>query len=97
MMIMPKGFPLKPIDCNGEVVKESDYVIVKTIPESLIHDMNEELKSYIKSCEGRVMEITEIDSYGFLWLELITLETTNEYQCEKFSLEPKYVQKQKDS
>jgi len=97
MKNMPKGFPLKPIDCNGYGLKESDYVLVKTIPESLTHNLPEESQSYIKSCEGEIMKINEIDDYGFLWLELVVIENTEEYYSEKFSLEPKYVQKQKDS
>ena len=97
MKNMPKGFPLEPLDCDGEIVKELDYVLIKIIPESLTHNIEEESKSHIESCEGKTMQIIEIDDYGFLWLELVVLESSSEYICEKFSLEPKYVQKQKDS
>jgi len=96
-MNIPRGFPLKPVDCSGEMIKKFDSVLVRKIPESLIHDMEEESRRNIMACEGRTMKIIEIDEYGFVWLELIVLETSSEYNSESFVLEPKYVQKQEDS
>lgn len=90
---MPEGFPLEPIDCDGVRIQETDFVLVRKIPESLTHDFDQESKKHVMSCEGKIMKIDEIDDYGFVWLELVVLETGSQYVSEKFSLEPKYVQK----
>ena len=84
----PKGYPLKPNDNEGNILKEGDIVKIITIPEYLYKDLdNDEAKS-IKSCEGEIMKIHEVDDYGFMWVEKPILETENDYESHRFSIEP---------
>jgi len=91
---MPKGFPLPNIDSEGNQIKEGDIIRINVIPDSLVADyLEEEEKRTVRECAGKEMKITEIDEYGFVWVEVILLKTENEYNTQSFSMEPKHVSK----
>ncbi|MGH1429456.1 MAG: hypothetical protein ACRBEE_16085 [Arenicella sp.] len=94
---MPKGFPLSPIDAKGNTLKEGDVVKVLCIPNWLIHDLDDESKQTVSRCEGSKMEIYEIDSYGYLWVEKVTIQTDENYESNSFCLEPKHVLLQQEA
>jgi hypothetical protein len=64
---MPSGFPLAPFDANGVEIKPGSLVRIPTIPDSLIHDLPPQDVSLLKSVEGSVMPVLELDAYGMVW------------------------------
>ncbi|MFT7561476.1 MAG: hypothetical protein ACI93R_003403 [Flavobacteriales bacterium] len=88
MKIYPEGFPLKPIDRDGNIISEGDSVKLIQIPDWLICDLDAESMHAVKSCEGTVMKIYEIDDYGYAWLEKVRLNTEDDYESNRFSMEP---------
>jgi hypothetical protein len=44
-----------------------DSARILTIPRWLTHDLPEEEVQRLLQCEGTVMRVLEIDSYGYLW------------------------------
>jgi hypothetical protein len=94
MKEMPEGYPLPSIDPEGNEINVGDIIRINIIPDSLLADyLNDDEKKTVKGCEGREMKITEIDEYGFLWVEVILLSTEDRYDTHSFSIEPKYVSK----
>ena len=91
---MPEGFPLEPKDFEGNLIQEGGTVKILSIPESLIHDLDEESKHTVKNCEGTVMVINEIDDYGYAWVEKVTSKTEEEYKSNSFGMEPKNLLRQ---
>ena len=53
-----------------------------------IHDLEICSQEAIKNCEGAKIVIEEIDEYGHIWLEKVTLQTEDSYESDKFALEP---------
>ena len=90
----PEGYPLKPIDKNGKKIVEGDQIKIEKMPESVLADYlsDEEVKD-VMSCEGIELKITEIDQYGFVWVEKILKRTKSEYNTHSLSLEPHHVTK----
>lgn len=89
----PDGFPLESKDKNGENLSENDLVKILEIPEWLLHNLDDESKEIVKSCEDKEMKIIEIDSYGYAWVEVVTESSSDEYKCNSFSIEPKNLLK----
>ena len=89
----PEGYPLEPIDAEGRSLKEGDKVEVLVIPESLFSGLEEEAQAALKSCEGQVMTIYEVDDYGFMWVAKPTLDTEEDYEAHHFSMEPKHLRR----
>jgi hypothetical protein len=85
---MPDNFPLLPKDRNGNPIAVGDTVKILDIPAWLTHDLDEESKQVVNSCNGKNMIICEIDSYGFAWVETVTLSTDIEYKSNNFCMEP---------
>ena len=56
--------------------------------------MDDASRKVVKSCEGTLMKINEIDEYGYAWVEKVTIQTESEYESDSFSMEPKYLLKQ---
>ena len=81
-------------DSEGQKIAEGDIVKILTIPEWLVHDMDDASRKVVKSCEGTLMKINEIDEYGYAWVEKVTIQTESEYESDSFSMEPKYLLKQ---
>jgi hypothetical protein len=67
---MTNGTPLASLDANGTSVGVGDRVEVLTIPHWLTHDLPPEDQSRLKTFEGKVIPITEIDKFGYLWFSL---------------------------
>jgi len=91
MKKIPDGYPLEPKDSENNLLKEGDNVKVLYIPDSLINDLEEDAKKAIKKCKGQVMNIYEVDDYGFMWVEKPTLETKNSYESYRLGMEPKHL------
>ena len=84
----PPGFPLRPCDAQGQFLREGDSVRVLRIPDELVHGLSDEAQQALKSCEGEVMTIYEVDDYGFMWVEKPVLETEDRYESHSFSMKP---------
>jgi hypothetical protein len=84
----PEGFPLEPIDNQGNKIKEGDSVKVLVIPEWLISGLDDDAVKAINACEGKEMKIEEIDDYGYAWLRMVTLSTETECESHSFSMRP---------
>jgi len=89
----PEGFPLKPIDIDGNKISEGDEVRILIIPEWILQDLDSESAQIVKACEGTTMVIYEIDDYGYAWVEKISLSTEQEYESNSFSMEPSNLRK----
>ena len=96
MSDVPKKFPLEPYDSCGNILKEGDSVKILVIPDWLIKDLAEESIQAVKACEGSVMSIYEMDSYGYAWVETVTLSNDSEYKSNSFCMEPKNLLKQEN-
>jgi hypothetical protein len=93
MKKFPEGYPLKPIDSKGSELSEGDRVEILVIPEWLLNGLEEDAQNAIKSCEGQIMIIYEVDEYGFMWVAIPTIDTENNYEAHHFSMEPKNLRK----
>ena len=91
----PEDFPLEPFDFEGNEIKVGNVVKILKIPEWLIHDLDTESAKIVKSCEGANMEITEIDEYGYAWVEKVSISTEENYQSNSFCMEPENLLLQK--
>jgi hypothetical protein len=65
---MTNTHPLEPVDINGMLVGVGDSVEILSIPHWLTHDLPLEDQTRLKSLEGKVVSINEIDKLGYLWL-----------------------------
>ena len=92
-MKYPDGFPLKPEDAEGNVLRTGDTVRILHIPDRLLEGLDEDAVQALKGCSGELMVIQEIDDYGYMWVEKPVLKTDNAYVSHSFSLEPKYLLK----
>ena len=90
----PNKFPLEPLDASGNRIIEGDTVKILHIPDWLLKDLDEESVVAVKACESTSMKIYEMDSYGFAWVETVTLQTESEYSSNSFCMEPKNLLKQ---
>ena len=52
---------------GGRPIAVGDSVLILAIPGWLTHDLPEEEVQRLLQCEGTVMRVLEIDSYGYLW------------------------------
>ena len=91
---VPEGFPLPPMDVNGNLIIEGDTVKILCIPEWLVHDLDEISKNTVLGCEGANMVVYEIDEYGYVWVETVTLSTEQEYRSNSVCMEPKNLLKE---
>ena len=93
MTEMPEGYPLPPIDSQGSKIKEGDTVRIDVVPDSLVRGLDAEEKATVLSCVGKEMEVTEIDEYGYAWVQIDLLRTEDEHISHSFSNEPRYLTK----
>lgn len=89
-----EGYPLEPIDSEGNQIAVGDSVKLLSIPEWLWSDLDEDTALVVKSCEGKVMAIQEIDDYGYAWVQTTTQDSESEYSSNSFCIEPKVLLKQ---
>jgi hypothetical protein len=85
------GFPLEPIDRNGNKVRVGDKIKITEIPDWLVKDLPENEAIAIRKCVGTEMLVFEIDAYCYLWNKLIGQDNEDEYQAQSFALEPTNV------
>lgn len=52
---------------GGRPIAVGDLVLILAIPGWLTHDLPEEEVQRLLQCEGTVMRVLEVDSYGYLW------------------------------
>lgn len=64
---LPPGFPLAAVDASGRPIAEGSRVRIPVMPHSLIHDLPAEDVAHLRSVEGQVLPVLEIDGYGFVW------------------------------
>ncbi len=76
------------IDRNGVPIKVGEKVLITTIPDSLLRGLPVEDQTAIKNQQGAVLPVSEIDDYGYVWVEVVESTTDNEYSSRTFSLEP---------
>lgn len=60
--------PLPPIDANGIKLTVGMHVRILVIPHWLTHGLPSEDITRLKNVEGTVMQIAEIDAFGYVWL-----------------------------
>jgi len=80
---LPPGFPLAPSDESGHAIVVGAKVRIVSIA-SCVQELPPEDRARLKSCEGKVFEVLEIDRYGMLWFE-------SGGASGKFSLKPREV------
>jgi hypothetical protein len=83
---MPPGFPLPPIDANGQALSPGDLVTIVTVPEWLTHDLPEEDAAALRSVQGSNRAILRFDEYGYAWFG-------NQDMQEWFCLRPEEIKR----
>jgi hypothetical protein len=63
----PPGYPFPALDVYGARLEPGMLVRILSIPEWLTHDLPDEDVANLKTTEGTVMPILEIDAYGMVW------------------------------
>jgi hypothetical protein len=64
---LPPGFPLPPIDANGDPLMAGVLVDIQSIPASLTHDLPEAEVVALRALEGSSQRILRFDDHGFAW------------------------------
>jgi hypothetical protein len=65
---LPPGYPLEPLDARGNRISAGDAVVIPTpLPHWLTHDLPPEDVVQLRRQEGTIMQILEIDPYGYVW------------------------------
>ena len=63
---LPPGFPLAAVDENGLPIVVGAKVRIVSVSSSA-HGLPPEDQARLRSCEGKVFQVTEIDRYGMIW------------------------------
>lgn len=95
-MSYPDGFPLKPVDTKGNKLVEGDRVKLLSIPEWLYGDFDSESAIELERCKGEVMDICEVDDYGYALIQKTVKDSSGQYCAIKFCMEPMRLLKLKD-
>ncbi|MET0497426.1 MAG: hypothetical protein ABW106_04030 [Steroidobacteraceae bacterium] len=77
-------------------LQAGDRVRLLRVPEWLSHDLLEDELEAIKAQVGCIMEVTEIDAYGYVWLGFgatTTAGETAEYRGQSFAVDAQCVEK----
>jgi len=80
---LPPGFPLAPMDESGHGIVVGAKVRIISIT-SCVNELPPEDRARLRSCEGQVFQVLEIDRYGMIWFE-------PDAGSGKFSLKPREV------
>jgi hypothetical protein len=86
-------YPLKPYDSNGVEIKVGDKVKILRITDTLIHDLPKADQEALKAYEGKIVTISEIDSWGCMWFENFETYTDDIRDYRSFCLEPEVLEK----
>jgi hypothetical protein len=63
---LPPGFPLSSVDRSGRAIKVGAKVRIESVA-SCARGLPHEDQARLKSYEGKVFQVLEIDRYGMLW------------------------------
>ena len=63
---LPPGFPLAAVDRTGRALKVGAKVRIESVA-SCVASLAPEEQVRVKSYEGKVFEVLQIDRYGMLW------------------------------
>lgn len=63
---LPPGFPLPSKDRAGRSISVGAKVRIESVA-SCVRELSKEDKSRLKSYEGQVFQVLEIDRYGMIW------------------------------
>ena len=63
---LPPGFPLPSVDSSGRPIRLGVKVRIVSVA-SCAHGLPDEDRRRLKSYEGKVFEVLEIDRYGMIW------------------------------
>jgi hypothetical protein len=63
---LPPGFPLPCVDSSGRPIKVGAKVRIESVA-SCARGLPREDQIRLKSYEGKIFEVLEIDRYGMLW------------------------------
>lgn len=64
---LPPGYPLAPVDANGQTLAAGDLVRIGVIPDWLTHDLPIDEVKLLRACEQTTLRILEIDVFGCVW------------------------------
>ena len=64
---LPPGFPLTSVDSSGRAINVGARVRVESVA-SCARGLPPEDQARLKSYEGKILEVLEIDRYGMVWL-----------------------------
>lgn len=74
----PPGFPLEPLDRNGQRLTVGDTVRVLSV-SSCARGLDREDQDRLRLIEGQLREIADIDRFGFIWLSFSSAESTSDF------------------
>ena len=80
---LPPGFPLAAVDETGRPIVVGAKVRIVSV-SSCAHGLPPEAQARLKSYEGKVFEVLEIDRYGMIWFR-------SDGGTGNFSLKPREV------
>lgn len=63
---LPPGFPLASVDSSGRTIKVGARVRIESVA-SCARGLSPEDQARLKSYEGKILEVLEIDRYGMIW------------------------------
>jgi hypothetical protein len=84
---LPAGFPLEPLDGNGQRLAVGDHVRVVSVA-SCARGLPSEDQARLSRIEGCSRKIVAIDRWGFVWL---SFSADVAFEFEDFSLFPTEV------
>lgn len=65
--MMPPGFPLPPVDADGNPLAPGALVEIRSIPAWLTRDLPAVEAAALKALEGSSQRILSFDDHGFAW------------------------------
>lgn len=78
METMPKGFPLEPKDCDGELLAVGDRVCIRSVA-SCITELPEDDRERLLALVGETRSLVQFDRFGFLWLSFSACERSADF------------------
>lgn len=63
---LPPGFPLPSVDSSGHSIRVGAKVRIESVA-SCARELPREDQVRLKSYEGKIFEVLEIDRYGMIW------------------------------
>ena len=63
---LPPGFPLPAVDSSGREIRVGAKVRIESVV-SCVRGLPKEDQARLRSYEGKIFEVLEIDRYGMVW------------------------------